>query len=367
MAKNILCIRLDALGDLLMTAPALRCLSEDQPDRTLTLLTSPAGQKAAACLQGVDDTIVYEAPWMKATPSRVSSQVDHEMIEVLRLHQFDAALIFTVFSQNPLPAALLCHLADIPLRAAYCRENPYQLLTHWVKEIEPEQGIRHEVRRHLDLVASLGCTITDERMQLNLPDAAWQRAQQVCQRLGVDPTKPWIVMHPGATAPSRRYPPQKFSQVARRLVEEEGYQIILTGSASERSLWETMQESLPDDGVFELFGSLDFAEFCSLIAAADLLISNNTAPVHIASSVGTPVVDLYALTNPQHTPWMVPHRVLNKDVPCRNCFKSVCPHGHNHCLRGVSVDEVVDAALSLRQELQESQRHVYTGNQCRLS
>ena len=59
------------------------------------------------------------------------------------------------------------------------------------------------------------------------------------------------------------------------------------------------------------------------------------------------MVDLYALTNPQHTPWMVANRVLSKDVPCRNCYKSACPHGHHQCLAGVTVEEVVAAACDL--------------------
>jgi ADP-heptose:LPS heptosyltransferase len=75
-------------------------------------------------------------------------------------------------------------------------------------------------------------------------------------------------------------------------------------------------------------------------------VSNNTGPVHLAAALGTPVVDLYALTNPQHTPWLVPHRVLSRDVPCRNCYRSVCPHGTNACL-DIPVDSVVAAACEV--------------------
>jgi ADP-heptose:LPS heptosyltransferase len=82
-------------------------------------------------------------------------------------------------------------------------------------------------------------------------------------------------------------------------------------------------------------------------AGARLLLSNNSGPVHIAAALGTPVVDLYALTNPQHTPWGVAARVLNRDVPCRHCLKSICPQGHHQCLRGVPADEVAEAALQL--------------------
>src|SRR5207302_7487370 len=88
----------------------------------------------------------------------------------------------------------------------------------------------------------------------------------------------------------------------------------------------------------------------ALIALAPLLISNNTGPVHVAAAVGTPVVDLYALTNPQHTPWAVPSRVLSYDVPCKYCYKSVCPEGHHDCLRRVTPDAVVEAACELLRE-----------------
>ncbi|MEX2599096.1 MAG: glycosyltransferase family 9 protein, partial [Dehalococcoidia bacterium] len=67
----------------------------------------------------------------------------------------------------------------------------------------------------------------------------------------------------------------------------------------------------------------------------------------IAAAVGTPVVDLYALTNPQHTPWQVPNRTLFHDVPCKNCYKSICPEGHHHCLRLVPPEAIVDAVRAL--------------------
>jgi ADP-heptose:LPS heptosyltransferase len=81
------------------------------------------------------------------------------------------------------------------------------------------------------------------------------------------------------------------------------------------------------------------------------VITNNTGLVHVAAAVDTPVVDLYALTNPQHTPWLVPHRVLSHDVPCKYCYKSVCPLEHHDCLRRIAPADVVSAALELREEV----------------
>ena len=171
-AERILCVRLDALGDVLMTTPALRALKETRLGRRITLLTSPAGAEAAELIPSVDEVIVYAAPWMKATSPRADSRADHALIRRLHDARFDAAAIFTVYSQNPLPAAMLCTLAGIPLRLAHCRENPYQLLTHWVPDPEPEHLLRHEVRRQLDLVRSVGYQIPDERMALEVPSGA---------------------------------------------------------------------------------------------------------------------------------------------------------------------------------------------------
>jgi lipopolysaccharide heptosyltransferase II len=345
-AERVLAVRLDAMGDVLMTGPAIRALRESRPGRTVTLLTSPAGAAAASLLPGVDGVIVYEAPWMKAAAPRASSRADFEMIDRLRAGRFDAAVVFTVYSQNPLPPALLLTLADVPLRLAHCRENPYQLLTDWVKEPEPEQFTRHEVRRQLDLVAAVGCRAADERMRVNIPDEARARVRQIARWLDLDDGRPWAVVHPGASAPSRRYPPELFAQACRELVVEQGVRLIFTGGRDELPLVEEVRDGM-DAPSETLAGELNLGEMAALLAVAPLLIANNTGPVHLASAVGTPVVDLYALTNPQHTPWMVPNRVLNADVPCRNCYKSVCPEGHHDCLRRVPPSAVARAAMEL--------------------
>jgi lipopolysaccharide heptosyltransferase II len=345
-ASRVLCVRLDQLGDVLMTTPALRALRESRPGRRLTLLTASAGAALAPLLPDVDEVIAYDAPWMKAAAPRADRQVDHAMTRRLRQGAFDAAVIFTVYSQSPLPAALLCHLADIPLRLAHCRENPYQLLTDWVKELEPEKMVRHEVRRQLDLVAAVGCQTANERLGLRIPAAARRRVADLLVHYGLDDRRPWVVIHPGASAPSRRYPPENFAWAARELVQAHGWQVVFTGGSDEAVLVEQIRAALAAPAC-SLAGRLDLGELAALLEQAPLLIANNTGPVHIAAALGTPVVDLYALTNPQHTPWLTPSRILFHDVPCRNCYQSVCPEGHHDCLRRVRPGEVVRAAREL--------------------
>lgn len=346
--ERILAVRLDAAGDVLMTTPALRALRATRPER-LTLLTSPSGAAIAELLPELDDVIVYEAPWMKAPRAGPDPGSDLAFIKRLQGERFDAAAIFTVHSQSPLPAALLTYLAGIERRLAHCRENPYHLLTDWVPDPETDQPLRHEVRRQLDLLAQVGIVAADEHLSLHVPDIASRAVRARLHALEVRPDEGWLVVHPGATAPSRRYPPGSFGVVLREIHARTGWPILLTGSSSERTLVEEVRAAAGGLGL-SLAGELSMAELAALIALTPVLLTNNSAPAHIAAAVGTPVVDLYALTNLQHTPWAVPSRVLSVDVPCRGCRRSVCPFGHNRCLHAVEPMDVVAAVLDLAAE-----------------
>ncbi|MBY4896085.1 lipopolysaccharide heptosyltransferase II [Cupriavidus sp. AU9028] len=349
-ARKILCVRLDNMGDVLMTSPAMQALKDSGPNRHLTLLTSSGAAPVASHLPMVDAVLTWDAPWVKGTRGplgRGSGATVQSMAQRLQDEGFDAAVIFTVYSQSPLPAALLCTMAGIPLRLAHCRENPYQMLSDWVPETEPQQQIRHEVQRQLDLVATVGATAADERMRFRVQPHDRRAVQRRIDALRATAQGPCVVMHAGATAESRQWPADRFAQAARQLATEQGALVLLTGGQSEQPLVESVRDAAAHPAVVSVAGELTLGQMGALLDAADLLISNNSGPVHLAAALGTPVVDLYALTNPQHTPWMVPHRTLFADVPCRYCYKSVCPQQHHRCLRDVEVAQVCEAAVAL--------------------
>ena len=228
------------------------------------------------------------------------------MIELLARRGFDAAIIFTVCTQSALPAAMLCRLAGIPLRLAHCRENPYELLTHWVPDPDVcAAGMRHEVARQLDLARAVGFEAIDERMLFRFAasDAEGMRAQGAAGR--ARPAATYVVVHPGASAASRRYPARPLrprgrddrrgqrlpDRVHRRQRRSRRWR------ARRRTAWREPRSRSP--------GSSSLGEFAALLAGARLVVCNNSGPAHIAAALGTPVVVLYALTNPQHTPWQV--------------------------------------------------------------
>lgn len=347
--KRVLAIRLDNLGDVLVTTPALHAIKTSLPSVSLTLLASPVGAQVARLNPDLDDVIVYEAPWMDPWHKLPQdSQREQRVIAELRERKFDGAIIFTSYHQSPLPAAYLCYLADIPLRVAASIDGPGSLLT--TRHKHPER-MMHEVERGLDLVGAIGLTTGDLDLVLQVPQEARSRLAQRLSAEGIGSQRPLIVVHPGCSMPARTYPWEMYAQVVDLLVEQLGAIVALSGAKDEQALVAQVLDRLRLETrkvTYAFAGKLSFPEFCALIEAADVTITNNTGPMHIAAALKTPVVALFALTNPpeQWGPWRVVHRQLYHDVACRICYSRVCPYGHE-CLRLVSPQMVVNAASEL--------------------
>jgi ADP-heptose:LPS heptosyltransferase len=309
--KKILCIRPDNMGDVIMTAPAIRALKETFGAR-ITLLTSSMAKGVVKYIPEIDEAIIFDVPWVKSAET-VERESFNDMVSTIKQKQFDAAVIFTVYSQNPLSAAMLAYLGGIPKILAYCRENPYHLITDWVPDKEPYDQIKHQVRRDLDLVAAVGAKTKNENLHLDIDESLWLPVNQKLKTIGVDTTKTWLLLHAGVSEIKREYPVENWAGAGKELIEQ-GYQLILTGSASERKLTDELEEAI-GEGSFSAGGLFLLDEFICLVKNAPLLLSVNTGTIHIAAAVDTPVVVLYAQTNPQHTPWKVPSKVLEFPVP----------------------------------------------------
>ncbi len=315
----LLVVRLDGLGDLLVTGSGVSALKNAIPGRTITVLVSPSGAACAQLMPNRDDVIVYEAPSMKGTPHR--PQFDSVCIDRAPSLGFEGAVIFTVFSQDPLLAVLMCHLVGILRCAAYCHENPYQLITTRLLENGSQEGICHKVTRQWDLPTS-------------------QSAVR-----GRRPGWPCAVLHPGVSAPFRRYPESPYAEVIQLLAQKLDAYCVLTGPCCERDvLWHVNAEASRDCLVFS---DLSLERLAALLKATDMVITNNRGPVHIAAAVGAPVIVLCALTNPRHASWPARSGILVADFPGPYCYKSQCPTEYHRCLYGISLRQVVDAVTEL--------------------
>ncbi|MDQ2752366.1 MAG: glycosyltransferase family 9 protein [Bacteroidota bacterium] len=355
--KNVLCIRADNMGDVLMSTPAFQGLKETF-DCKITLLTSAMGKLIAPFIKEIDDTIIANVPWVK-TNDPADEIAFAKLVQTITSRAFDAAFVFTVYSQNPLPAAMLAFLSGIPVRVAYCRENPYSLLTHWLPDEEPFLFIQHQVDRDIKLVQSVGASASSQQLSITFKKEAKQNLVKKLNQTGIDATKPFVIFHPGASEDKRKYPTELWIEAGKKWLQKQTHPIVITGSLSEASQAHHIASNIGGQCV-SAAGLFSVEEWIAAIDAAQLLVSVNTGTVHIAAALQKPVVVLYALTNPQHTPWQTPNKVLyfsvKEELKSKNeIVRYVAEKVMKQNVPYPTPDEVIEAIDSLLNHLLSSQ------------
>jgi ADP-heptose:LPS heptosyltransferase len=329
---HVLAVRQDNDGDVLLAGPAIRALAAGA-DR-VTLLCGPRGRQAADLLPGVDDVLVWRAPWIDPEPHPVDAADVGAIVERIAALGADLTFVFGSFHQSPLPTALLLRMAGVPWIGATSVDYPGSLLDlrHRIDDDV------HEVARSLDLVRAAGFDLPPgDEGALQVHDVPEVR------RLDDD----YLVIHPGASAPARSWSPERHAELVDALLGA-GRGVVVTGGPDERALAARVAGP-PRPGLVDLGGATDFTELAGVIAAAAAIVVGNTGPAHLAAAVGTPVVSLFAPTLPsaRWRPWKVPHELLYVEVPCAGCRARVCPVDGHPCLERIEVADVVDAVERL--------------------
>jgi ADP-heptose:LPS heptosyltransferase len=334
---NVLAVRQDNNGDVLLTGPALRALAAGAA--RLTLVCGPSGRAAAEALPGVDDVIAFEAAWIEAEPRPVTRAAVDAFVARVAALRIDQALVFTSFHQSPLPMALLLRLAGVPRIAAISEDYPGALLDLRHRGV---RGDIHEVERALSLAAAAGFALP--------PHDEGRLAMRVGVANPVAHLRPYVVVHPGATVPARAWDPHANRDLVRAL-SRRGETVVVTGGAGERALCAYVAGTEAHD----LGGATDFTTLARVVADANGIVVGNTGAAHVAAAVGTPTVSLFPPTIPavRFRPWMVPHALLgDQDIACRGCRARACPLEDQPCLGVVTVGDVLRALDGLRAPLE---------------
>lgn len=324
--------RLDNDGDVLLAGPALRAVAARAD---VVLLCGPRGEQAAGLLPGVAEILVWRAPWIDPEPQPVDPAAVDSLIELVRAARIDDAIVMTSFHQSPLPLALLLRLAGVPRVSAISEDYPGSLLDvrHRVDED------LHEVHRGLSLVAAAGYPLPADDPGV----LAVRRPLPGLDERAVEP--PYVVVHPGGTAPARRWPQQRCAEAVQALVAE-GWRVLVTGAPGE----EDLTRSVAGREASDLGGRTAYGELAGVLAGAAAVVVGNTGPGHLAAAVGTPVVSLFSPVVPAQrwAPYGVPTVLLgDQDAPCRGTRARECTVPGHPCLDGVRASDVVAAVDKL--------------------
>ncbi|MFW2513377.1 glycosyltransferase family 9 protein [Demequina sp. SO4-13] len=339
---RVLVARLDSLGDVLVTGPAIRAIAAHAD---VTLLCSGQGARVAPLLPGVSRFIAWDCPWITSPSPALDPAEIQQMVDDIGALNIDEAVVLTSFHQSPLPLALMLRMAGVSRITGASVDHAGALLDNRLRPGETLPEDVPEPERALAIASAAGFTLPaddDGRLQVQ----GWEGAD-------VDlPARPYAVLHPGASAPARTWPATRFRDTAVRLAEQ-GIVPVVTGSAHERAL--TAQVA-GNHGV-DLGGALDIKQLAHVIAGARAIVVANTGPAHLAAAVGTPVVSLFAPVVPsvRWAPYGVPHVLLgDQHAPCAGSRWRECAIPGHPCLSDVTADDVWEALESVWETRKET-------------
>ena len=349
MTHRVLVVRLDGAGDVLLAGPAVRAVAA-APDTEVTLLCGPAGTDAGHLLPGVARVLSWASPWVVNPPPPIDREALDRFVDTLAAHAFAEAVVLTSFHQSPLPTALLLRLAGVGRITGASVDYAGTLLD---VRLRPGDGPGDDLPENLP---------EPERALAIAAAAGYRLPTSDAGRLAVRPPpsvddvlapldgRPFVVLHPGAAVPARRWPAAHHRRTAR-LLSEDGVAVVVTGSPDERALTAEVAAGADPASALDLGGRTGLPELSGVLARAEAVVVGNTGAAHLAAAVGTPVVSLFAPVVPavRWRPYGVRHVLLgDQAAACRDTRARDCPVPGHPCLALVQPEDVLASIQRLR-------------------
>ncbi|MBI5663641.1 MAG: lipopolysaccharide heptosyltransferase II [Nitrospirae bacterium] len=336
------------IGDAVITIPAVRSVRRAFPDAHISLLVKPWVSEIFRESPDIDEIILYDDSF-KGYTGRL------KLAKKLREKAFDKAILL----QNAFDAALIAWLAGIPERIGYKRDSRGFLLT---KAVPVEKDIlqQHQVYYYLNLLKSVGIEPADTQPYLFLTDDERRSARDLLSSYFLTDKGPLIGINPGATFGSaKRWLPERFAELIIKVISELNGRLIIFGGPSEIEIADDIITEINrlkiklkiekiGSRILVMAGKSNLRELAALISECDVLVTNDSGPMHMASALLVPTVAIFGSTDKTATgPFGRGHRVISKDLPCSPCMKRECPERHLNCMTAVTADEVFNAVREI--------------------
>ena len=327
--------KLSAAGDVVLATPSVRAIRRRFPLARISLVVSPPVYDLVARCPYVDEILMYN-------PKRKDRTWAGKWRFARRLRR--VAFDLSIDLQNSRLTHLLTRLADVPVRVGYHRRWPW-LLNHAVPmPKEPLHPVAHQQR----LLQAADVPLDDQRLEVWPGPEHEQAVEALLRELGVDPQRPLAGVHPGGSPrwTSKRWDLDRWAALCDRLTEA-GYQIIVTGTAPELELAQRLQ-SKTSASLRVAAGRTSLLELACVIRRCGVFVTHDSAPLHLASAVGTPVIALFGPTDAaRHVTPSPSVRVIQKAVFCGPCYSGTCRTVTHACMKRIGVDEVAEAVADV--------------------
>jgi ADP-heptose:LPS heptosyltransferase len=352
---RVLLLRLERIGDLVMTRDAIADAREAWPGAEIDVAVGTWNAPIAALLAGVTRVEILTVPWLArdgqadAWPSLVAKA------RAWRARRYDVVVNF----EPDVRSNFLAWLSGAPRRVGYGTGGGGAFLTD-AADYTPTDHVSVNACRLVARAAGRpdGPAPAARTTRLVLPDDAVRRARALVGGA----SRPRIGIHASGGRASKQWHLDRFAAAARAIVRARGGTIVLTGTDADRPLVDAVRAGLADDPTIDAAGALDLPSLAALLAELDVLVTGDTGPMHLAAAVDTPVVALFGPSDPaRYGPRARAERILRVDLPCSPCGLVRLPpercRGHvPECLDRIGVDEVAAAAIALLDEVRQESR-----------
>jgi len=339
-AQRIVIFPPNPIGDAVMFTPALRAIRARFPDAEIALFARPAPAET-----------LNPNPWTRHVLVAPRSLL--AAARALRRERFDLG----VLAPNSFRSALTARLGGVRRRVGYDRDARGRLLTDRVPPPRGPDGrlaVVPAIDYYLRLAAAVGAETSDRRMELDVAAADAALAEELLVEAGLDPSRPLVVLNPGASyGPSKMYPAERFAAVGDALARGRGAQIVVNAGPGEVAVAETVERAMAEGVLLNLARvGTTLGVVKALLARAWVVITNDTGPRHLAAALGAGVVTIFGATDPDRTTIdYARERIVRVDVPCAPCQKKRCPlppgPSHHQCMLSIPPEMVVSAAEEL--------------------
>ena len=329
--KNILVVKLSAIGDVIHALPVSYAIKEAFPDAHLTWVVEPP---AYGILEGnpcIDEILVFEKKKFKSIGGFLQNIGPFRA--KLQGRRYDAVLDL----QGLFKSAAIAWLSGAPLRLGTC--NMRECSDKISRPVIGPHAQGHIVERYLDVARELGCPVKQVKFPVEISARDADLAGRILRQAGANPQVPYVVFAIGANWPNKRWPAASYAHICDWLYNQHIIPVLIGGGPVDEQIAGEIMSAAEIPPV-NLVGRTSLKQLAALIRQSRLTIGGDTGPVHLAAGLGTKTIMLMGPTDANRNgPYGQQQNAIEADRPCKYCWKRACPKGLD-CLARISAEQV---------------------------